>query len=244
MFSPAFTEVLAEAPERRHLVFSDEAFRARMRASTTPDAARVEHVTVEETSHQQVTAGTTIGDLARHRRTTPLDAMIDLALDEQLQTRFKIVLHNDDEAELAQLLNDPRCLLSLSDAGAHQTQICDAVYPTYLLGHWVRDRQALTLEKAIWRLTRHPASVFGLHDRGVIQTGAIADLVAFDPDTVGSEPLQRVYDLPAGNDRLIGRATGIVDVWVNGTRIIKDGRDTDSAPGQVVRSSSYDATPV
>ncbi|MBV9660072.1 MAG: amidohydrolase family protein, partial [Acidimicrobiales bacterium] len=112
---------------------------------------------------------------------------------------------------------------------------CDAVFSTYLLGHFVRERQAIPLEMAVWRLTGHQAEVLGLADRGVIRSGAAADLVAFDPATVGTSPLERVRDLPGGGDRLLGRGEGIHHVWINGARTVENGIDTDQRPGRLIR---------
>ena len=107
----------------------------------------------------------------------------------------------------------------LSDAGAHASQLCDAVFSTYLLEHWVRETGTLTLEQAVWRITGHPAAVFGIPGRGRVAPGYFADLVAFDPAAVGVERMERVYDLPAGADRLIARSHGLHQVWVNGELI-------------------------
>ena len=115
--------------------------------------------------------------------------------------------------------------------GAHQSQICDAVYATHLLSHWVRDRGALTVEAAIWRLTGHPATTFGFADRGFVRPGLVADLVAFDPQTVAAGPLERVHDLPAGADRLVSKSVGIEYVWVNGTLIRAAGKPVTARPG-------------
>jgi N-acyl-D-amino-acid deacylase len=146
------------------------------------------------------------------------------------------VLTNDCEPDLADVLKDDASLLGLSDAGAHGSQLCDAVFSTYLLEHWVRDTGTLTLEKAVWRLTGHPAQVLRLRDRGRIEAGFQADLVAFDPATVGPEAVQRVWDLPAGADRLIARSRGIFHVWVNGEQIVRDGSDVPGArPGVLIR---------
>ncbi len=161
--------------------------------------------------------------------------MVDIALAEDLTTRFRFVLANDDETDLANVLCDDRSLLGLSDAGAHASQLCDAVFSTYLLEHWVRETGTLTLEQAVWRLTGHPASVFGIADRGRLAPGMAADLVAFDPGTVGVAPLERVHDLPAGADRLVARSRGIHHVWVNGTPIVSDGADVPAQPGKVLR---------
>src|SRR6185436_19127295 len=95
-------------------------------------------------------------------------------------------------------------------------QICDANFATHLLSHWVREQGTIPMEYAVWRLTGQPASFLGLSDRGFVKPGLAADLVAFDPDRVGPQPLERVWDLPAGADRLVSRSTGIEHVWVNG----------------------------
>ena len=99
-----------------------------------------------------------------------------------MATRFRIVLDNDGDDEIGDLLADKRTLLGLSDAGAHASQLCDACYSTHLLGHWVRERKALSLEDAVWRLTGHPHQAFRIPERGLVQEGFLADLVAFDPD--------------------------------------------------------------
>jgi N-acyl-D-aspartate/D-glutamate deacylase len=120
---------------------------------------------------------------------------------------------------------------------AQATQGCDACYSTHLLGHWVRERKALSLEDAVWRLTGHPHHAFRIPDRGLVQEGFFADLVAFDPDSVGCLPVERVNDQPGGSDRLVVRSTGIEHVWVNGTATRTAGEDIPGAtPGQLLRS--------
>jgi N-acyl-D-aspartate/D-glutamate deacylase len=162
--------------------------------------------------------------------------MVDLALADDLATRFRVVMINDDDEQIAALLQDPRYLLGLSDAGAHTSQLCDANYATYLLSHWTRERGTLTLEAAVHRLTGHPAAVYGIPDRGTLVPGAVADLVAFDASTVGSGELERVHDLPGGTDRLVARSVGIEHVWVAGRPIRLDGEDLpDARPGAVLR---------
>jgi N-acyl-D-amino-acid deacylase len=199
---------------------------------------RLDHATVEETTrHVDLVGGPTMGALAAARGVTPMQVMAELAVAEDLQTRFRVAMTNDDEDGVGTLLADhPRFLLGLSDAGAHTSQLCDANYATYLLGHWVRERGALPLEQAVWRLTGQPAFVYGLEGRGAIAVGNMADLVAFDPATVGPTPLERVHDFPGGADRLISRSTGVPHVWVRGTAIRRHGVDlADVRPGAVLR---------
>jgi N-acyl-D-amino-acid deacylase len=117
--------------------------------------------------------------------------------------------------------------------------LCDAPYATYLLGRWVRERQALTLEEAVRRLTLEPARFFGIPKRGRIGQGMAADLVLFDPDTVDAHDPEYVYDLPGGAKRFVAYADGIKATIVSGAVLYQDDEYQGGLPGQVLRS--YDA---
>ena len=233
LYSTGFIKALERSPRARESLYADPAWRDEARRGVTPMGTdRLAAVVVSETDNP-VVAGRTLAELAAARGIEPVDVMVDLALDEHLATRFRIPLHNTDESELEDLLLDTRCLVSLSDAGAHQSQICDAIFSLNLLGHWVREKEALSLEFAVWRLSGQQASALGLTDRGVIAPGLAADLVAFDMATVGSGPLRRVRDLPASADRLVADSIGIEHVWVNGVAIRRSGVDlADVRPGR------------
>ncbi len=233
-------EVLARPRAERAEVYADPDWRSRARESVGRAwRKRWAKTRVAETTRHSALVGRTIADIAEERGAAPFDVMVDLALDEELRTRFTVVLLNDDEVEVAELLADRRCVLGLSDAGAHASQLCDACFSTYLLGYWVREQKVLSLEAAVWRLTGHPAQVFRIPGRGRIEAGCAADLVAFDPDTVGHEPLERVHDLPAGADRLIARSRGIAATWVNGVAATRDGMPVDGATGgELIRGTS------
>jgi N-acyl-D-amino-acid deacylase len=197
---------------------------------------RLDVVAVDVSPTQPWLEGRLLGDLAAECGSTALQTMIEIAATDELQTRFTVPLLNDDEEGVAELLQDPRTLIGLSDAGAHVNQLCDACYSTHLLGTWVRDRQAITLESAVWRLTGQPAEVFGIKQRGRIEPGYFADLVAFDADVVGPGQRTRARDLPTNAERLLVRSEGIAHVWVNGKRIVSDGSATKGAhPGRVLR---------
>jgi N-acyl-D-aspartate/D-glutamate deacylase len=233
---PSFKEVLALPHDRRAELYADADWRSRARGESGVFGDRWHKTTIAETQKHSALMGRTLQEIADERGTAPLDTALDLALEEGLDTRFRIVLANDDEDELATLLQDERAVLGLSDAGAHASQLCDACFSTHLLSHWTRDKGVLSWEQAVWRLTGQPAQVFGIADRGLIREGLAADLVAFDPDTVGVQELERVWDLPAGADRLIARSTGVEHVWVNGTQIRRDGLDVEGArPGRLLR---------
>jgi N-acyl-D-aspartate/D-glutamate deacylase len=163
--------------------------------------------------------GKSVAALGAQRGVHPLDAMLDIAVSEGLDTTFIATLLNSDEDAVGRMIQDPNSLLSLSDAGAHLTFLCDAGFGLHFLGHWVRERKLMPLEEAVRRLTGHPAEVFGIRDRGRIAPGAWADLMLFDPSTVGRGPAQRVRDLPAGASRLDTAPVGLHGVWVNGTRV-------------------------
>jgi len=230
-------EVLARPRTERAALYADAAWRDRARAATVEGwSHRWPKTSVEETVAHPEAVGVPLDRLAVERGTTPFDLMLDLALADGMATRFRVVLDNDGDGEIADLLADERTLLGLSDAGAHASQLCDACYSTHLLGHWVRERRALDLEAAVWRLTGHPHQAFRLADRGLVQEGFHADLVAFDPDTVGTTPVERVADQPGGADRLVVRSTGVEHVWVNGVATRTAGEDVPgAAPGRLLR---------
>jgi N-acyl-D-aspartate/D-glutamate deacylase len=231
-------EVLARPRDERAALYADEAWRDRARAVTVDAwSHRWPKASVEETGIHHDVVGVPLDQVAVDRGTTPFDAMLDLALSDGMATRFRIVLDNDGDGEIADLLADERTLLGLSDAGAHASQLCDACFATHLLGHWVRERKAITLEEAIWRLTGHPHRAFRIADRGLVKPGFHADLVAFDPDRVGCTPVERVHDQPGGADRLVVRSTGVEHVWVNGVPTRVAGEDVaGAAPGRLLRS--------
>ena len=174
------------------------------------ETARPEHARLEQR---------TIAEIAREAACDPLDTMLDLALAEDLKTVFTAQLLNSDEDAVGRMLNHPNSIVSLSDAGAHLTFFNDAGFGLHLLGHWARDRGAMPMEEAVRRLTSHPAGVLGLSGRGAIREGHAADLLLFDPRTVGRGPKRRVHDLPAGGARLTTDALGVQGVWVNGEQV-------------------------
>jgi N-acyl-D-aspartate/D-glutamate deacylase len=231
-------EVLAIPRDRRAAMYRDSSWRDRARPSTLATwSHRWSKIDIEETRAHHDLVGRKLDQLAAERGTTPFDLMLDLALADDLVTRFRVVMDNDGDDEIGDLLADKRTLLGLSDAGAHASQLCDACYSTHLLGHWVRERKALSLEDAVWRLTGQPHEAFRIPARGLVREGFFADLVAFDPDRVGTTPVERVYDQPGGADRLLVHSIGIERMWVNGVATRVAGEEVAGvAPGRLIRS--------
>ena len=181
--------------------------------------------------------GRSVAELAAASSTDPFDFMLDLALAENLDTLFTATLLNSDEEAVGKLMRDENAIISLSDAGAHLTFLCDAGFGLHVLGHWVRDRRQLKMEDAVRKLTSVPARLFGIRDRGRIDKGCWADLLSFDPATVGRGASTRVYDLPAGASRLTTPSTGVHGVWVNGAMVADGNGVLGNAPraGKVLR---------
>ncbi len=179
----------------------------------------------------------TIAEIAAATGADPLDAMLDLAIGEDLDTEFSALLLNSDETAVGEMLKHPHSLVSLSDAGAHLTLFNDAGFGLHLLGHWVREKKVLTLQEAARKLTSDPAAVFGIKGRGKLEAGYAADLLLFDPATVNRGPKKRVQDLPGGGARLLTPPVGVHGVWVNGARIAdaKGNLPLQRLPGKVLR---------
>jgi N-acyl-D-aspartate/D-glutamate deacylase len=235
---PSFRRVLAVSLDERSAIYRDQSWRD----SARPEAEarwgdRWSKLRVKESRrHPDLIDGPSLAELAAAREVPPFDLLLDLSLDEGLETRFELHASNDDEDEVADLLADPRTVLGLSDAGAHVRELCDACYPTYLLGVWVRDRGVLSWEQAVWRMTGHPARVFRIPGKGRVAPGFDADLVAFDPEAVGPTVPERVRDLPGDADRLVVRSRGVEHIWVNGQATRRDGVDVAATyPGRVIR---------
>ncbi|HUA55029.1 MAG TPA: amidohydrolase family protein [Candidatus Sulfotelmatobacter sp.] len=181
--------------------------------------------------------GRTVADIAKERGKDGVDTLCDLALEDDLDIMFTLLFLNVTESAVPELINNPNTLIGLSDGGAHVDMTCDAGYCTYMLGKWVRERQVMTLEQAVHRLTAQPADMFGIKDRGRLKVGHAADIVVFDPATIGSsDHATRQFDLPGGGKRMIVQSRGVDRTIVNGQTIWADGALTGAMPGQVLRS--------
>jgi N-acyl-D-aspartate/D-glutamate deacylase len=170
-----------------------------------------------------------------------IDAFLDLVVEEKLETGFMQAENNVDEDAMRQILTYPNALIGLSDGGAHVQFHGGYGFSTRLLSEWVREKQAMTLEQAVRRLTFDSASTFGLFDRGLLRPGMVADITIFDPDTVKPMPESIVHDFPAGGWRVKEPAAGIYATFVNGQMLMKEGEHTGNLPGRVLRNSRYQA---
>jgi N-acyl-D-amino-acid deacylase len=177
----------------------------------------------------------TVAEVARERGTHPAETMIELALEKDLDLFFLQPVANEDQEYALELMRHPRAVTTFSDSGAHVSQLMDSSLQTHVLSHWVRAKQAFTLEQAVRMLTLVPATLWGFADRGLIREGMAADLVVFDPDTIAAEMPEVVDDLPAGARRLVQRARGVAATVVNGEVLLREGKHTGALPGQLLR---------
>jgi N-acyl-D-amino-acid deacylase len=226
----------------RKAIYADPEFRARFKEKAGNGGKigdRWARTTISWYPTEQSYEGRNVQELADSEGRDPVDVVLDLALDADLEMRILQDVLNYNPDHIEELLKDPTTVIGLSDAGAHASQLCDAKYSTEFLATFVRERSAFSLEDAVHMLTQRPAQVFGITDRGTLEVGKPADAVVFDADHVGHLGKRRVYDLPGGADRIISDAKGINAVIVNGEVIRQEGKDQIPAgarlPGKLLR---------
>jgi len=185
--------------------------------------------------------GKTLGEIAKAQGKGIIDCLCDLSIEENLDTGWLHGENNVDDAAVAKILTYPNAIIGLSDGGAHVQFQSGFGFSTRLLSEWVREKQVMSLETAVRRLTFESASTFGLYDRGLLHPGMAADIVIFDPDTVKPLPLEVVHDFPAGAKRIKEPAQGIHMTIVNGQVLLEDGKHTGNLPGRVLRNTYYKA---
>ena len=245
---PEWPEVIGLPVEERKKALADPVVRERLKKGAASEAAGAlralaiwENVTVDQVFTDANTRfqGRKLGEIGEELGKDPFDAMLDIALSEDLRTCFLPFIPGDDPKswELrSEVWRDPRTIIGASDAGAHLDMIDTFTCSTSLLGPAVRDKGLLSWEEAIHQLTQVPAELYGIVDRGVLAEGMNADVVVFDPERVGPGPLHVREDLPAGAARLYAEAEGVEHVLVNGVEICRAGKFTDARPGTVMRS--------
>jgi N-acyl-D-amino-acid deacylase len=240
----AFDPIKAYAPEQLKAVYRDPSWRAQFRENARHPRPgmifqgnwdRVMVAVAQKPSNARY-VNRYLSEIAAAENRDPLDVMLDLALDEDLETAFLGRFLNVGDDGVSRLLKHEAGVVALSDAGAHLIYMCDAGFALHFLAHWVRARGDFDIVEGVRRLTSHPADLYGIPGRGRIERGAHADLLLFDPATVGVSPAERVADLPGGGRRTIRRPTGVHGVFCNGVMTF-DGKDYvrhARGPGQVL----------
>ena len=246
---PTWLPILQGSDEDKLRAYHDPATRAKLRAEVdapiTPDSTfskRWDLMIVEEPQlpKNRGLRGQNIADIAKAQGKEPVDAFLDLAVEENLATVFTLGEINMDTEAVAQILGSPYAVVGLSDGGAHVQFHSNVSNPTRLLGFWVREKKIMSLELAVRRLTFDSATAFGIYDRGLLQPGMAADLVVFDPDTVKPVAEDKVHDFPSNGWRMRELAEGIHYTVVNGEVLLEKGTHTGNLPGRVLHNARYD----
>ncbi len=236
---PAFGDKSAEAQKR---LYADAEFRRKFAAELERRAVLRDiwdRARVKEASNPVLKSieWKTVREIASERGADPLEVFFDLAIEDNLELTYLMPLLDINEDRVARKFSDPRTMIGISDGGAHVDMLCNAGYPTYLIGKFVRGKHALTLEHAVKRITSEPARFFGIPGRGTISPGMAADLAIFDYDRIRSPERPEIrHDFPGGGRRLVTRSEGIEYTIVNGTILYQAGQHTGSLPGRVLRS--------
>ena len=251
--APTWHPILLATNEEKLRAYADKSIRAKLHEEmiewkveipgNTISREWYKYIWVEEPKLAKNAAlkGLTLEQLAKKEGKGIIDAFLDLVVEEKLETVFMQAENNIDIDAMREILNYPNALIGLSDGGAHVQFHGGYGFSTRLLGEWVREKQVMTLENAVRRLTFDSASTFGLYDRGLLRPGMTADITVFDPDTVKPLPEFVVHDFPAGGWRFKEPAQGIYATFVNGRMLMKEGSHTGNLPGRVLRNSHYRA---
>lgn len=226
--------------DQRKATFQSPEVRAKLREESDADFPmgrwNVQLVFNPALPKNQALRGRSIVAIAQERGVHVVDALLDLVLEEDLETEFERREVNSDDAAMDALLNSPYTVIGQSDGGAHVLFRTDYSQTTYMLAHWVREKKIMSLEEAIRRMTFLPATLFGLYDKGLVRPGMAADLMVFDPDTIAPTEPGEAADLPAGARRRKQLAEGIQWTVVNGEVLMDNGEHTGAYPGKVARS--------
>ena len=252
--TPTWHPILLASDEEKLRAYSDPAVRAKFHEEVVEHKGTKlpapgyslkwwDYMWVEEPKLEKNKGlkGKTIGQLAKEQGKGVIDAFLDLVVEEKLETEFMQSEINVDTEAMKQILTHPNAIVGLSDGGAHVQFHGGYGYCTRLLSEWVREKQIMTVEHAVRRLTFDSASALGLYDRGLLRPGMNADVVIFDPDTVKPLPESIVHDFPANGWRVKEPAAGIMATIVNGEVLLENGEHTGALPGKVARNTYYNA---
>ena len=241
---PAWREVTTGTPQERAAKMRDPARRQALRDCFDPNqtqvgatATAIPELVVAEVGAPELSehVGLSIGEIAKRLGAHPIDAMLDVALADDLRTRFVTPPQRIDMAAMREVVNSAFALPGVSDGGAHMKFLTLGRYPTEFLSLLVRDNQLMDLEQAHWRLSAYPALAAGIRDRGFLREGAPADVLVYDLEQLRILPSERAYDFPAGDWRIACKAEGYRAVLVNGEITFEDGVCTGATPGRLLR---------
>jgi N-acyl-D-aspartate/D-glutamate deacylase len=249
---PTWHPILLMSDEEKLRLYADPEIRAKLHeeaAVNKPDSAVgisktwwnyiwVNEPALEKNKWMQFKS---VGQIAEAEGKRVIDAFLDLVVEEKLETRFLQAENNIDDEALSKILTHPNAVIGLGDGGAHVQFHGGYGYITKLLGEWVREKQVMSLEQAVRRLTFDSASTFGLYDRGLLRPGMAADIAIFDPATVKCGKEEVVHDFPAGGWRIKETSEGVTHTIVNGQVLLEDKKHTGALPGRVLRNSYWHA---
>ena len=246
-YMPNWIDPLVGNVEERMAKLSDPAARAAMKkdveeATGAIHAARTDwnRVSVLQATYERnyKYEGLSMADIARMEGKHPLDALLDLAIDEQLQTEFSHPVAVNDEELLEEGIKNPNSHISVSDGGAHTRYLTISMWPVHFLSHWVRDKQIMTLEQAHYKMSAYPAWFTDFKDRGTLRVGTWADIMVYNQEELGFVYDKPIFatDFPGGERRLIQKATGLRYTLVNGTVTFEGNNCTGALPGKLLRS--------
>lgn len=252
-FKPSWAEVAELEHEEQLKRLSDPEFKTKLisEASIFPESdiqilgemmagAWTMQYELSEGFNYEPTAAESIASLAAEAKQTPEEFAYDLMMRDGGNGFIYFPLLNYADGNLnflESILQSDDCINSLSDGGAHCGTICDAASPTFMLQHWVRDRNGfrLSLSEAIKRQCADTARVYGLDDRGVLAPGYLADINIIELEEIGMSRPWVANDLPAGGKRLLQSATGYKATFKSGHLTFENGHFSGATPGELIR---------
>jgi N-acyl-D-amino-acid deacylase len=236
--SQAWCEATTGTPAERKAKLADpsrrEALRSQMPRVITDLFDQIFVTKVERSAFKEF-EGLTLREAAERTGKHPADAMLDLAVGDDLQTEFYAPGPNQNMALMKEMLDCPYLIPGVSDGGAHTKFFTGGQYPTEFLERLVREHSMLSLEEAHWRLSTLPALCAGFRDRGVLREGAPADVVVYDFEKLQVRPMEVAHDLPGGEWRRVRRADGYRFILVNGEVTMQEGQQTGASSGRLLR---------
>ena len=242
-YMPNWVQPLVGTPEERAAKLRDPSARAAMKRDVEewPDTrTNWSDLRAVEVVHERnyKYEGLTIAEIAEMTSKHPLDAFLDLALDEDLETVFSALASSADEEQLERRMKDPHCHISVSDGGAHTRFVTVSSWPIYFLSHWIRDKEFMSLEQAHYKISALPAWFASFKDRGILRVGSWADVIVYNLEELGFVYDKPVYDtdFPGGERRVIQKPTGLHYTIVNGTVTFEENDCTGTLPGKLLRS--------